>query len=534
MPVQPQSSPSLAPPSSLEILGQCDEATESMLTDDALSLLGELVAEFKPRIDELLATRQQRQQERDAGAPLDFLEETRAIREGEWTVAPLPPALLKRKVEITGPVERKMIINALNSGADVFMADFEDSCAPSWRNVIAGQVNLRDAVNGDISFISSDGRSYQLNDQPATLMVRPRGLHLVERHVHHDGRAIPAALFDFAVYLHHNARPLLDKGAGPYFYLPKLESHHEARLWNDIFLRAQEAIGLEPGTIKATVLIETLPATFEMDEILYELREHSAGLNCGRWDYIFSYIKTFRSDPARCLPDRAAVGMTQPYMRAYTQLVVKTCHKRNVHAMGGMAAQIPIKSDPEANELAMQRVREDKQREARDGHDGTWVAHPALVPVARDIFDSAFEGPNQWHVKREDLSIGPDELLQHPTGPCTETGLRHNIRVGVQYLQAWLSGNGCVPLYHLMEDAATAEISRAQIWQWIHHRASLDDGTTVTPELVQRVMAEELAALRSADVNNRLNEAAELFQQLVMEPSCAEFLTTGAYERLND
>lgn len=519
---------------SLKVTGPRLAASDEILTDDALDFVADLIAVFQPRLDDLLARRKHRRRAVDVGQPLTFLEETRDIREADWQVGVLPPALLQRHVEITGPVDRKMIINALNSGADVFMADFEDSCSPTWDNILSGQLNLRDAVMGDITFVNEAGKQYRLRDEPATLMVRPRGLHLVERHVRFGGKPIPAALFDFGLYFHHNAERLLDGGKGPFFYLPKLESHLEARWWNDVFLHAQDALGIEPGTIKATVLIETLPAAFQMDEILYELREHSAGLNCGRWDYIFSFIKTFRNFPDRCLPDRSAVTMMQPFMRAYTQLVVKTCHRRGVHAMGGMAAQIPIKSDAQANELAMQRVREDKLREVRDGHDGTWVAHPGLVPLVREIFQQHIDGPHQLHVKRDDVNVNADDLVRQPAGPRTEEGLRHNIRVGVQYLAAWLGGNGCVPLYNLMEDAATAEISRAQVWQWLRHGAGLDDGRTVTQGVFADAMQSEMALLRRANNTDpsTLDKAASLFERLCKSPQCAEFLTTDAYEEL--
>jgi malate synthase len=442
-------------------------------------------------------------------------------------------------VEITGPVDRKMIINALNSGADVFMADFEDSTTPTWQNLVAGQVNLRDAVRRVIALEDPEsGKQYRLNDRIATLMVRPRGLHLPERHVVVDGEPAPGAFVDFALFVFHNARELLDRGTGPYFYLPKLESHLEARLWNEIFVQAERELGLPAASIKATVLIETLPAAFEMDEILWELRDHSAGLNCGRWDYIFSFIKTRAHDPAALLPDRSQVTMEQPCMRAYTQLVVKTCHRRGVHAMGGMAAQIPIRSDPVASEQALDKVRADKLREVRDGHDGTWVAHPGLVPVAREVFDAHMPGPNQLGRKREDVRVTAAELLEVPAGTRTEHGLRHNIRVGVQYLEAWLRGLGCVPLYHLMEDAATAEISRTQVWQWLRHGATLDDGRPVTADLVRQITAEELGVIEREVGVERFHSggytaAADLFLALALAPECEEFLTLPAYARLD-
>jgi malate synthase len=509
-----------------------------VLTPEALAFVADLARSFAPRIEELLARRKAVLARLDAGERLDFLPETRAIREGSWTIAPLPPDLLDRRVEITGPVDRKMIINALNSGANVFMADFEDSNAPTWRNLLDGQLNLRDAVRGEIHFVDPEtGKVYAVGPRPATLLVRPRGLHLLERHVEVDGRPIPGALFDFGIYAFHSARALLAKGTGPYFYIPKLESHLEARVWNEVFLQTEGALDLPRGSIKATVLIETLPAAFEMDEILYELREHSAGLNCGRWDYIFSFIKKLRADASRVLPDRGQVTMEQPFLRAYTQLLVKTCHRRGAPAMGGMAAQIPIKSDPEANRAALEKVRADKSREVNDGHDGTWVAHPGLVPVAREIFDARMKGPNQLHVMREDVRVSAEDLLRAPEGTRTLAGLRHNIRVGVLYLEAWLRGLGCVPLYNLMEDAATAEISRAQVWQWVRHGASLDSGEVVTRDLVKRATQEEMDALRAGLGDARFNggrfeEARRLFEELATAEELADFLTVPAYEIL--
>jgi malate synthase len=524
----------------LRILGAARPGDDAVLTPEALAFVADLARSFAPRIRELLERREAVQARLDAGERLDFLPETRAIREGSWTIAPLPPDLLDRRVEITGPVDRKMIINALNSGANMFMADFEDSNAPTWSNLIDGQLNLRDAVLGKIHFVDPDtGKQYAVGARPATLLVRPRGLHLLERHVEVDGRPIPGALFDFGIYAFHCARELLAKGTGPYFYIPKLESHLEARVWNDVFLRAESALDLPRGSIKATVLIETLPAAFEMDEILYELREHSAGLNCGRWDYIFSFIKKLRSDPSKVLPDRGQVTMEQPFLRAYTQLLVKTCHHRGAPAMGGMAAQIPIKSDPEANRAALEKVRADKLREVTDGHDGTWVAHPGLVPIAREIFDAHMKGPNQLHVMREDVQVSSEDLLRAPEGTRTLAGLRHNIRVGVQYLEAWLRGLGCVPLYNLMEDAATAEISRAQVWQWVRHGAALVDvrGEVVTADLVRRATQEEMAALRASlgearFDGGRFEEARRLFEELATAEELADFLTIPAYEVL--
>jgi malate synthase len=524
--------------SGMELTGQLRPAYGEILTPGALALVEELVLRFGNRVDALLERRRQRQQAFDRGEKPDFLPETKVIREGDWRVAPLPSDLLDRRVEITGPVDRKMVINALNSGANVFMADFEDSNAPSWDNCVQGQLNLRDAVRRTIEFTAPNGKQYRLGDSPAVLLVRPRGWHLPERHVLLGGRPIPAALFDFGLYFFHNARVLVERGSGPYFYLPKLESHLEARLWNDVFLLAQERLGLPKGTIKATVLIETLPAAFEMDEILFELREHSAGLNCGRWDYIFSFIKRLGMDPAYVMPDRAQVTMTQPCMRAYTQLVVKTCHRRGVHAMGGMAAQIPIKHDPAANAAALEKVRQDKLREVKDGHDGTWVAHPGLVPVAKEIFDAHMKGPNQLGNLRPDVQAAREDLLRPPTGTRTEAGLRQNVDVALQYLEAWLGGQGCVPLHNLMEDAATAEISRAQLWQWIHHGATLEDGRKVTPQLFRAVLDEELERLRAEVGPERFGtghytEARRIFERLCLTERFEEFLTLPAYDALS-
>ena len=524
--------------STLDVLGPPTEGGEVVLTPMALRFVADLTRVFGARVEELLERRRRVQARLDAGDRFDFLPETQAVREGDWKVAPLPEALLDRRVEITGPVDRKMIINALNSGASVFMADLEDSNAPTWANVVGGQAALHEAVRGTIRFEDpATGKRYVLGEKIATLVVRPRGWHLEERHVAFEGRPVPAALFDFGLFFFHNAREQAARSAGPFFYLPKMESHLEARLWNEVFLFAQEALGLPPGTVKATVLIETLPAAFEMDEILHELREHSAGLNCGRWDYIFSFIKKLRSDPACVLPDRAQVGMDQHFLRSYTQLLVRTCHRREVHAMGGMAAQIPIKSDPEANRAALEKVRADKLREVKDGHDGTWVAHPGLVPVARAIFDEHMPGPNQIHRKREDVRVTAQDLLQVPSGTRTEAGLRHNIRVGVQYLEAWLGGLGCVPLYNLMEDAATAEISRSQVWQWICHGAALDDGRPLTAARFRVALDEEMGALREAlgaarFDGGRFGEARGLFERLSVSETFEEFLTVPAYELL--
>jgi malate synthase len=511
----------------------------ALLSPEALEFVAGLVRRFRGRLDGLLERRVERRAAWQAGEALDFLPETAEVRRGDWRVAPLPDDLLCRVVEITGPVERKMVINALNSGANTFMADFEDANSPTWDNLVQGQLNLRDAVRREIEYTQPEtGKAYRLQEPVATLLVRPRGLHLPERHCTVDGRPVPGALFDFGLYLFHNARALRDRGTGPYFYLPKLESHLEARFWNDVFLAAQQMLGMPRGTIKATVLIETLPAAFEMDEILYELREHSSGLNCGRWDYIFSFIKCRRQDPAAVLPDRSQVTMEQPFLRAYAQLAVRTCHRRGVHAIGGMAAQIPIKSDPAANEAALEKVRADKRREVRDGHDGTWVAHPGLVAVARETFEREMSGPHQLERRRADLYVEAADLLRVPQGTRTEAGLRWNLRVGLQYLEAWLGGNGCVPLYHLMEDAATAEISRAQVWQWRHHGARLDDGRVVTRELVERTLVEELESI-AAEIGparfagGRFDDARRLFAELCHAEQLVEFLTLFSYDQLD-
>ena len=524
----------------IRIVGPDADGSASVLSPACLAFVEELVRRFGPRVERLLAERRVMQSRYDAGERPCFRPETKAIREGAWTVAPIPHDLQDRRVEITGPVDRKMIINALNSGASVFMADFEDSCSPTWDNVVGGQRNVMDAVRGTIAFDDPQtGRSYRLAEKTAVLMVRPRGWHLVEKHVEVDGRPVPASLFDFGVFFFHNAVALIAKRSGPYVYLPKLQSHLEARLWNDVFVHAQLALGVPLGTIRATVLIETLPAAFEMDEILWELRAHAAGLNCGRWDYIFSYIKVHRNDPAAVLPDRSQVTMDQGFLRAYALRLIQTCHRRNAHAMGGMAAQIPIKSNPDANRFALAKVVADKTREARDGHDGTWVAHPGLVPVAREIFDSLMPGANQLERRREDVVGGEADLLAVPEGTRTEQGLRWNLRVGVQYLEAWLSGNGCVPLYDLMEDAATAEISRAQIGQWIRHGAALEDGRPVTTSLVRAMLASEMEALRAElgpfrFERGRFTEAIGLFERLALAPDFEEFLTIPAYDILRD
>jgi malate synthase len=513
------------------------EAIDRVLTPQAVAFVEDLARRFGPRIQELLARRRATQARIDAGERLDFLSETAAVRGGEWTIAPVPADLEDRRVEITGPVDRKMIINALNSGASVFMADFEDANSPTWANTIGGQANLMDAVRRTITFESETGKRYSLNDRTAVLLVRPRGFHLPERHWIVDGHPAPGMLVDFGLFLFHNVAELRRRGTGPYFYLPKMQSHLEARLWNDVFVHAQQALGVPRGTIKATVLIETLPAAFQMDEILYELREHSAGLNCGRWDYIFSAIKTLHADPAFVLPDRGQVTMEAPFLQAYVRLLIKTCHRRRAHAMGGMAAQIPIKDDPEANARALDKVRADKLREVHEGHDGTWVAHPALVPVAKDVFDKGMPGPNQLGRMREEVTASAAALVEPPRGTRTDGGLRHNIRVGIQYLEAWLGGQGAVPIYNLMEDAATAEISRTQIWQWLKHRAALDDGRTVTRALVQQCVSEEYDRVRSEVGAARFDrghfpEARTLFEAVATSDDLVEFLTLPAYEVL--
>src|SRR5579872_3344893 len=521
--------------SPVEILGPQVERSAEVLTPLALQLVASLHRRFNGRRLELLAARERRQRELDAGALPDFLQATADVRAGDWRIAPVPADLQDRRVEITGPVDRKMIINALNAPVRAFMADFEDSCTPSWENLIAGQVNLADAVRGSISYQDpASGRVYRLAERTATLIVRPRGWHLPEKHVRVNGEVVSGALFDFALFLANNHAALARRGTGPYFYLPKIESHLEARLWNEVFLAAQDALGMARGTIKACVLIETILAAFEMDEILYELREHSAGLNCGRWDYIFSFIKKFHHRPEFVLPDRGQVTMDRHFLKSYVDLLIQTCHRRGAHAMGGMAAQIPIKNDPAANEAALEKVRQDKIREVKAGHDGTWVAHPGLVPVAKEIFDAGMKTPNQLHVRREEVRIMPEDLVAVPDGTRTMQGLRQNIDVGVQYLEAWLGGLGCVPIYNLMEDAATAEISRAQVWQWINKGAKLDDGQTVTAELARKVTDEQLAKLRASLGAARFDSghfqlAAKLFFEMMTAPAFPEFLTLVAY-----
>jgi malate synthase len=506
-----------------------NEIESHILTPEAQALLTRLARTFESRRQELLARRRVRQQRIDAGHLPDFLPETASIREQEWTVAPIPHDLLDRRVEITGPVDRKMIINALNSGANVFMADFEDSNSPTWQNNLEGQANLRDTVAGTITYTSPEGKPYRLNSRIATLMVRPRGWHLDEKHFEVDGKPISASLFDFGLYFFHNAARLIANGTGPYFYLPKMESHLEARLWNDVFCLVQDELGIPRGTIRATVLIETILAAFEMDEILYELHDHSAGLNCGRWDYIFSFIKKFRNRPDFVLPDRSILTMDKHFLKSYVDLLIQTCHRRGIHAMGGMAAQIPIKNDPAANERALDKVRQDKLREVHAGHDGTWVAHPGLVPVAKEIFDAHMKEPNQIRQRRDAVNVTAADLLTVTKGDITEAGLRWNIDVGLQYLEAWLRGSGCVPIYNLMEDAATAEICRAQVWQWLRHRATLSNGRQVTPELVRSVIAEKKDHLPGA----RMTEASKIYEQMMTDPDFAEFLTLVAYDYID-
>src|SRR5271170_4367256 len=481
----------------VEIRGAMEPGFEEILTPEAIGFIVDLERRFGAERRRLLARRTEIQARLDTGEKPDFLKETADIRAADWTVAPLPKDLLDRRVEITGPVDRKMIINALNSGASVFMADFEDASTPSWTNMVEGQFNLRDAVRRKITFKDPDsGKDYALGSKLATLLVRPRGWHLPEKHLLVDGQPMAGALFDFGLYFFHNAKALLAAGSGPYFYLPKLESHLEARLWNDIFVHAQKIVGIPQGTIKATVLIETILAAFEMDEILYELREHSSGLNCGRWDYIYSFIKKFAEDPACVLPDRGSITMAAHFLRCYSQLLIKVCHRRNVHAMGGMAAQIPIKNDPAANDAAMEKVRADKLREVKAGHDGTWVAHPGLVPIAKEIFDEYMKTPNQIERLRSEVNIKAADLLAVPKGDITEDGLRLNVDVGLRYLASWLAGNGCVPIYNLMEDAATAEICRAQVWQWVKHGAKMSDGRAVDAAFVKQVIAEQTEKIR--------------------------------------
>jgi malate synthase len=509
---------------------------DQVLTPEAIHFLAELQRRFNARRLELLAARDECQKRLDAGEKPDFLPETTQIRESEWTVAPIPADLQDRRIEITGPTDRKMIINALNSGSSVFMADFEDANTPTWGNLIEGQINLTDAIARKITFSDpASGKQYKLNEKTAVLFLRPRGWHLDEEHIVIDGKPMSGSLFDFGLYFFRNAKALLASGTGPYFYLPKIESHLEARLWNDVFIYSQQALGVPHGSIRATVLIETILAAFETDEILYELRDHSAGLNCGRWDYIFSFIKKFANDPKAVMPDRGQVGMTAPFMRAYSKMVIRDCHRRNIHAMGGMSAFIPVKSDPEINEKAMAQVRADKEREATDGHDGTWVAHPGLVAISKEPFDRLMPKPNQIDKKLPGYKVTAADLLQVPTGDITEAGLRQNLVVGMGYLESWLRGIGCVPLFHLMEDAATAEISRSQLWQWIHHGAHLKDGRKIDVALCDAILHEELAKAKAgvpAGQYPSYDKAAELMRQMYTSPTFVDFLTIPAYHEL--
>ncbi|MCA1797893.1 MAG: malate synthase A [Xanthomonadaceae bacterium] len=515
--------------------------TEFLLSDELCALLAQLAIRYRSEIGLLLDERVETQQRFNAGALPDFAAETRGLREGDWKVAPIPEGLQDRRVEITGPVERKMVINALNSGARVFMADFEDSTTPTWANLMHGQHNLYDAVRGAIEFTNPDGREYRLGPNPAVLMVRPRGLHLEERHVVVEGLPMPGALFDAAVFLFHNARELVIRGSGPYLYLPKLENENEAAVWDAVLTDIEYSLGLTPGTVKVTVLVETITAVFRMHEILHALRRRVVGLNCGRWDYIFSYIKRLRGHPDRILPDRNQVSMETPFLRAYSRLLIQTCHRRGVLAMGGMAAQIPVRGDDEANSVALARVRADKEREAGDGHDGTWVAHPGLVPVAMEIFDRVLgDAPNQVAVQRDDVHVSAADLLEPPPGTITEAGVRGNIAVAIRYLAAWLSGSGCVPINNLMEDAATAEIARAQLWQWVRSDAArLDDGRKLSRLLVRNWLLQELDAVRSAVGDDayrdgRFRQAADLLERITADDEFVEFITLPAYKEIDD
>ena len=526
-------------PAGIEIKAPVSAEFAEILTPEALAFVAKLCRTFQPRRRELLAKRVTRQAEFDAGKVPDFLPETAHIRNGEWSIAPLPKDLVCRRVEITGPAERKMIINALNCGADSYMTDFEDSNAPNWNNQIQGQINLKEAIRRTIS-LDQGGKSYRLNDKVATLIVRPRGWHLEEKHMLIDGQRVPGGIFDFALFMFHNAKELLSRGSGPYFYLPKLQSHLEARLWNDIFVMSQDELGIPQGSIKATVLVETLLAAFEMEEILYELREHSSGLNAGRWDYIFSCIKTFKTNKEFCLADRVKITMTAPFMRPYTLLLLKTCHKRNAPAIGGMSALIPIKNDPEANDRAMLAIRADKEREATDGYDGSWIAHPGLVSICMEEFVKVLgERPNQIGKKRDDVHSAAADLLNFgPEKPITEAGLRGNISVCIQYLGSWLAGNGCVPIFNLMEDAATAEISRSQVWQWIRSpKGILEDGRKVSAEMVHNMIPEEMVKIKAivgeAPYNATYIEAAKIFEDMSTAANYPEFLTLALYERLD-
>lgn len=524
----------------VKVRGEMKEGFHEVLTKEALDFVAELSRRFDKRRIELLNNRKERQKQLNDGNLPDFLPETEKIRSGIWEIEPVPDELQDRRVEITGPTDRKMMINALNSGANVFMADLEDANSPTWCNMVKGQINLRDAVNGTISYEHPEsGKKYRLSDHPAVLFVRPRGLHLHEKHLQLNGKPVSASLFDFGLYFYHNAKKLVQNGTAPYFYLPKLESRLEARLWNDIFTFSEQKFGIQKGTVKATVLIETILASFEMDEILYELREHSAGLNCGRWDYIFSYLKRFHNREDSLFPNRSEVTMTVPFMRAYTMLCIQTCHRRGAHAIGGMAAQIPVKNDPKANKEAFRKVSEDKKREACDGHDGTWVAHPGLVKAAKKQFDEKMPAANQIERKREDVQVKAGDLLEVPSGAITEQGLRTNISVGIQYITSWLRGQGAAPIHFLMEDTATAEISRAQVWQWIRHpKAVLEDGREITFELYVKMRKEEMQKIKEtigieSFKKERYLEADNLFHELTGNDEFIEFLTLPGYDCLN-
>ena len=525
-------------PKGVRFSARIKPAYRRLLTAEAVEFLARLHRAYEPRRRRLMADRVERQKQFDKGALPDFLAETSAIRAGNWTVAPIPSDLQDRRVEITGPTDRKMVINALNAGAKVFMADFEDANSPTWDNMLDGQLNLVDRWSGILTYTDkASGKRYALGNKPAVLIVRPRGWHLLEEHMRVDNAPIAGALFDFGLYFFHNAKKAMERGSGPYFYLPKSESHLDARLWNDVFVLAQSLVGLPLGTIKATVLIETLPAAFEMDEIIYELRDHMAGLNCGRWDYIFSFVKTFANNRKFLLPDRSQVVMSKAFLAAYSSLLIKTCHHRGCFAMGGMAAQIPNRKDPEANRLAFEKVKADKEREARSGHDGTWVAHPDLIPVAAAVFNELMPTANQLYVRREDVDVGQRELLEVHDGTRTEAGFRENVRVGIQYIEAWLRGRGAVPIYNLMEDAATAEIARSQIWQWLKFGAKLDSGRKVTKAFFEKCLKEEMKRVKSevgkdAFAGGRFREAVALFKKMSTSRSFETFLTLPAYRRI--
>ncbi len=531
-------SETLTLPAGMTITGAIRPGYDRVLTPEALAFVAELTRTFKPRRDALLAARAERSAAIQSGkASFGFLPETKSVREGDWKIKGTPADLQDRRVEITGPIDRKMIINALNSGARVFMADCEDATSPTWDNEVSGQINLMDAVRRTISFTGDNGKKYALNEKTAVLLVRPRGLHLEEKHVLVDGEIVPGSLFDFGLYFFHNVKETLARGTGPYFYIPKLESHLEARWWNEVFVFAQQKLGIENGTIKATILIETLPAAFEMDEILFELRDHIVGLNCGRWDYIFSFIKKLAHDRTKVLPDRSQVTMDKAFLKAYCDLLIKTTHRRGAHAMGGMAAVIPVKGDEAANAEAFARVKADKVREVTAGHDGTWVAHPGLVATAMEVFDAHMKGDNQVSRQRDDVNTTAEDLLEVHVGTRSEHGLRHNVKVGIQYIEAWLRGNGCVPLYNLMEDAATAEISRAQVWQWVRYGVPLEGGLVVTAEKLATIVQEELANIRTElgaaryDAG-KFDKASSLFETLSVAPTFEEFLTVPAYDAL--